>query len=401
MLRRHHGSRAPRTFVACATIAALLVAGCGGDDGEPSEAPRGGPTVKLGSVFSVSGAGIAFGPQQLRAARLAAQRVNREGGVDGARLEIVQRDDGSDPERTPEVMRELIEEERVLALLGPTFSNAAATGDPLANRLGVPVLAVSNTGPGVVGECPYPCELVFRNSLGEAEAIPANVRSLIGGGTAVAGAIVAYPREDPFARSTAEIAVDAFVANDATTAEVEFDDPSRLEELPGVPEALMIVASSGEVAAEAIEAARDGGYEGPILGGNAFNSSLAAERAGAAGEGARSAAAWYLGNDEEANREFVEAYRDAHGEEPDQFAAQAYTGVLLLAEAAAAADLSLANPRADRAALAEALAEVEIETPLGPFRFTAEHDVSQPVWIVEMDGEGGYELVERVDPEAP
>jgi len=394
--------KSPSAFAACFVAVALLVAGCGGDeggDGTAGGAGSGGePTVRLGSVFSVSGAGVAFGPQQLRGARLAAERINRDGGIDGARLQIVQRDDGSDPERTPEAMRELIEEERVLAVLGPTFSNAAATADPLADELGVPILAVSNTGPGIVGECPYPCRLVFRDSLGEATAIPANVRSLIGGGAQVAGAIVAYPEDDPFAKSSAAIAVDAFVANDATTAEIEFDDPARLEELPGLPEAVMIVASSGEVAAEAIRAARDGGYEGPILGGNAFNSRLAAERAGAAGEGARSAAAWYEGNPSAVNEEFVAAYRDAHGEAPDQFAAQAYTGVLLLAEAAAAADLSLDDLDADRAALARALARVRIETPLGPFRFTADHDVSQPIWIVAMDGEGGYDLVERIEP---
>lgn len=387
------------TVAACMAIAALLVAGCGGgDDGDMGSAPGDGDAVRLGSVFSVSGAGVAFGPQQLRGARLAARHVNRDGGIDGARLELVQRDDESDPERTPEAMRELIEEEGVLALLGPTFSNAAATGHPLADELGVPVVAVSNTGPGIVGDCAYPCELVFRASLGEATAIPANIRSMAEGGGYVAGAIVAYPENDPFARSTAAIAVRALVANDTTAAELQFGDAAQLERLPGAPEALMITASSGEVAAEAIRAARDGGYEGPILGGNAFNSRLAAERAGAAGEGARSAAAWYRGNRSEQNAEFVAAYRDAYGEAPDQFAAQAYTGVLVLAEAASAADLPPGDLDASRAALAKALEEVRMQTPLGPFRFTADHDVSQPIWIVEMDGSGGYELVERLAP---
>ncbi len=92
----------------------------------------------------------------------------------------------------------------------------------------------------------------------------------------------------------------------------------------------------------------------------------------------------------------MDEYRSAYGEEPDQFAAQAYTGVELLAAAAADADLSFDDLAADREAVVPALEQVERETPLGDFAFTADHDVSQPIWIVEMNGQGGYELIEEV-----
>jgi hypothetical protein len=39
---------------------------------------------------------------------------------------------------------------------------------------------------------------------------------------------------------------------------------------------------------------------------------------------------------------------------------------------------------------------VDEETPLGDFTFTADHDVSQPIWVVRLDGEGGYDLVEEI-----
>jgi branched-chain amino acid transport system substrate-binding protein len=114
------------------------------------------------------------------------------------------------------------------------------------------------------------------------------------------------------------------------------------------------------------------------------------------GKGAQSAAAWYAGNDSEENREFIEAYQQAYGEEPDQFAAQAYTGVELLAEAADDADLSFENLEADRNLMVASLEQVQEDTPLGEFAFTPDHDVIQPIWIVEMNGQGGYKLVEKV-----
>ena len=96
--------------------------------------------------------------------------------MNGAEIELLQRDDGGDPASArPRRWRRSISEDEVLAVLGPTFSNSAAEADPIANKAGTPVLAVSNTGPGIVGDCPYPCDLVFRDSLGEADAIPANV----------------------------------------------------------------------------------------------------------------------------------------------------------------------------------------------------------------------------------
>jgi branched-chain amino acid transport system substrate-binding protein len=379
----------------CAALALSLA--CFGASGATgvSAGRAAGRTVSFGSVFSVSGIGAPFGPQQVRGARLAARRVNAVGGIVGARLRIRQRNDRSDAARTPGAMRGLIRRDKVLALLGPTFSNTAATGDPVADRLGTPVLAVSNTGPGIVGDCPYPCRLVFRDSLGEEAAIPADVRSLLGERSKIAKAVVAYPREDPFGKSSAEIAARAFAAAGVSAAEIEFGEPAELQALPAGTGALMITASSGEAAVAALKAARQGGYAGPILGGNALNSRIAAARAGAAGKGARSAAAWYLGNPSAENTEFVHAYRAAYGTQPDQFAAQAYTGVLLLARAAREAGLSFKHLAADRLALAAALAKVKLDTPLGHFRFTADHDVSQPIWIDAMNGRGGRELIER------
>jgi nitrogen fixation protein FixH len=40
---------------------------------------------------------------------------------------------------------------------------------------------------------------------------------------------------------------------------------------------------------------------------------------------------------------------------------------------------------------------VSIDSPLGPFKFTANHDVKQTVWIIQMDGQGGFTLVHQIN----
>ncbi len=313
-------------------------------------------------------------------------------------MTLEQEDDAGDPATSAALMKDLIEGSGSLAVLGPTFSNSSAEAHPVANRLKTPVLAVSNTGPGIVGDCDYPCQYIFRNSLGEAEAIPANVREYVSASDPSAADII-YPDGDAFGETSARTARQAFRSEGVSIRQV-FEIPSAgVASIGnrGGNNGVMITASSGEAVVTLVRQLRKSiGFKGQILGGNAFNSLTAAEALGRVGKGAQSAAAWFAGNDSQENERFIDAYTSRYGQGPDQFAAQAYTGVKLLAAAAASADLAFEDIAADRDAVEASLEGVEMETPLGEFSFTADHDVSQPIWIVRMDGRGGYELVEKV-----
>lgn len=399
-----------------AALIAWLVAGCGDDDDGTTTTQNGatveieaddqaeaasGQTLKIGSLFATEGAGQPFGPQQVAGAQLAVDQINADGGVDGATLELVQADGDGDPAKAVSLANDLIDDDEVLAVLGATFSNTSNDVHPLADELGIPMLAVSNTSSGIVGDCAYPCDLVFRNSLGEEAAIPANIEHYVAENDLAEGsipgtAVVIHPDDDPFGATSAGIAQVAFADAGLAETPVVHGDKAIDRAVKMKPQVVMITASSGELAAKLVRGLRKAGYRGDILGGNAFNSRLTGQLMGPAGRGIRVAAAWFARNPSEENREFVTAYRQATGEQPDQFAAQAYAGVQLLAEAADDAELSFSDLPADRLALADALAQVEEDTPLGEFSFTADHDVSQPIWLVETTGKGGFRLIEEL-----
>jgi branched-chain amino acid transport system substrate-binding protein len=368
--------------------------------GKASKAP-----LPIGVVFSLTGGGNVYGPQQLRAARLAVAQVNAAGGIDGAKLRLVVLDDRSEPPQGAADMRRLIQKDGVLAILGPTLSDVAVAADPVADLLQTPVLAVSNTKRGIVGDCLYPCTWVWRDSLGEAVAVPANItdyRLRFHPSTAV----VLHTSDDVLGSDEASIARSSFAENGIRVlASITLPRTGSVSRGVGravaaKPDVIFVATTFGAVAAKAIKEARAAGFTGVFLGSNTMNSAATTRAAGAAGEGTRSGAAWYPGNDFPANAEFVTAYRQAYREAPDQFAAQAFVGVQILAAAMASAGLGgSTEPLAERrAALQEALGDVALMTALGPFRFTPDHDVSQIVWVLAMDGRGGHDLVGFCNP---
>ncbi|MDQ1361902.1 MAG: branched-chain amino acid transport system substrate-binding protein [Acidimicrobiaceae bacterium] len=394
-----------RRGVFSAFIVLILVTGLSSMAGAAttggSKQPWAGKVITLGAVFSTTGTGVAYGPQQVKGAQLAVRQINAAGGIKGATLRLVIDNDDSQPAQSAAVMASLITSQSVLAVLGPTFSNSAAAADPVANSLSTTVLAVSNTGPGIVGSCSYPCSWIFRDSLGDASSVPANVNYYVKYARPQS-AVVIYPATDPFGVSTAQITTKAFTASGVNhVSSTAVPDPTALTSpvqsaLASHPTVVAITASSATVAGALIKELRSQGFGGQILGGNAFNSPTAAATAGPSGKGARSGAAWYLGNRSPVNRAFVSAYKKRYGASPDQFAALAYTGVQLLAKAARSAPLRFASTADDRLAIKTALARVRMNSPLGSFHFTADHDVDQPIWIVSMNGTGGYSLVRQL-----
>jgi branched-chain amino acid transport system substrate-binding protein len=141
----------------------LLVAACGGDDddddgaatdttaadGETTtsdgEAPAGDGVYKVGSLLPSTGALAFLGPPMIGGVEMAVQEINDAGGVNGAPMELVQQDDGTDPD-IASTAADFLLAENVDVIVG-----AAGSGVSLAvidKITGTPVVqcSPSNTG---------------------------------------------------------------------------------------------------------------------------------------------------------------------------------------------------------------------------------------------------------------
>jgi branched-chain amino acid transport system substrate-binding protein len=374
-------------------VGVLLLASCGGGTATPSgnpatatvAAPK--PDIKIGLATAKSGAANFYNPQQSNGALLAVDQINAAGGIAGAKLQLIVEDDGSVRDQGITAFRKFIEQDKVVAILGPTLSAVAAGAHPVAQAAGVPVIAISNTGLGIVGKCEYgPCDWIFRASLGEQSAVPETVKAATGK-LGLKKVVIIYG-DGKFELDDLTIFKEAFKANGVTVAKEIAYTAKDVDFAPFVtqakgenPDAVVASSLAGPAGKILDEVAKQ--MPGKrVIGGNGLNSAalLSNANAGLIVVGT----AWSKASTDKTNTDFVAAYKTKFGADPDQFAAQSYTAMIVLADA-----LKRSGNATDRAAVKKALEGVSsLATPLGAFSFTTDHDVKQPTFVMTVkDGQ--------------
>jgi branched-chain amino acid transport system substrate-binding protein len=111
---------------------ALGLAGCGvtSEPVEPSKAPKPGETptpvsvapLKIGALFAVTGPASNLGGPEAKTAQMLVEKINQAGGVGGRQIMLVVKDTGGKPENAISMAKQFIDEEKVLAIIGPSTS---------------------------------------------------------------------------------------------------------------------------------------------------------------------------------------------------------------------------------------------------------------------------------------
>ena len=81
-----------------------------------------GETIKIGAIFSVTGPASFLGAPEEKTARMMVDEINSNGGVDGKMLKLIVKDSTGSPEKAISFAKQLIEEEKVFAIIGPSTS---------------------------------------------------------------------------------------------------------------------------------------------------------------------------------------------------------------------------------------------------------------------------------------
>lgn len=101
-------------------------------------------TIKIGGLLETSGFVASLGQPGLEGASLAIEQVNAKGGIGGKKLELVNVNTESDNTKTVSAAKRLIEQDDVVAFVGPMNSGSSYAVIDTVQRAGVPM--ISNGG---------------------------------------------------------------------------------------------------------------------------------------------------------------------------------------------------------------------------------------------------------------
>ena len=137
-------SRAPSRFRQLLAAGGLLIAALGAGLA-PAPASAADP-IKIGLVAALSGQSAKSGEAITRGLTIAIEEVNAAGGVLGRPLELVSRDDESNPGKGLLAARELVQREKVAVLFGGLDTPVSLAIVPFANQARVPFMGVWAAG---------------------------------------------------------------------------------------------------------------------------------------------------------------------------------------------------------------------------------------------------------------
>jgi len=329
----------------------------------------GAAEIKIGVAAALTGNAAQYGVPIRKALELAVREINGRGGVSGTELELIIEDEQGKKEEAINSFRKLIFQDKVLMLFGPTLSNSAQASDPVAQAAGTVAFGTSNTADGITSIGDY----VFRNSVTERDILPVTLK-VAAHKTGMKKVAVLYGNDDIFTKSgydnfkkaLQDLKISITATETFAKGDVGFK-PQLTNIKASNPDAVVLSALVAEGAPIMIQA-RQLGIQLPFIGGNGMNSPRIFELAKNSSENLWVGSPWSVESPTPENKRFIDSYQKAYQEMPDQFAAQAYDGMYIAAQALKKIKLT-GKVEADRKALRDALPATQWTGATGPFKF--------------------------------
>ena len=104
-------------------------------------------TIKVGEIATVTGDFAAYGVAEVESVKIAVEEINAAGGVLGKPLEVVMYDCRTRQEDMVNAARRLVEQDKVVAVIGPSGSGLCIAAAPIFNKGQVPHIGTLPTNP--------------------------------------------------------------------------------------------------------------------------------------------------------------------------------------------------------------------------------------------------------------
>ena len=392
------GSRAKKTKAVLLTLplfALLVFAGSCQRQQNPEDA-RDRSTIKIGYFGDLSGPTFNFGESAKNGVLMAADEINQAGGINGRRIDVVIDDDQGSPERAANLVSKLINQDKVVALIGGGASGSSLAAAPKAQSAKVPLISPSSTNPAVTQAGDY----IFRACF--IDAFQGEVMARFAANTLkVRKAAIMVDFNSPYSRGLTEFFELSFtklggqVVSKQSYAQGDPDYKGQLSFIrAAAPDIIYVPGYYGDVAIIAKQA-RQLGLTQPLLGGDGWDAPELWDLGGDALNGSYISNHYSVEDPSPAIQKFVHDYRLRYGNlTPDAHAALAYDATRFLADAIQRAGST------DGHKLREALAQTKnLSGVTGVISMDSERNAVKPAVVLKLQ-DAKYIYQETIQPEA-
>lgn len=293
--------------------------------------------IRIGGIYSVSGPAAPFGVPERDIVEAFAAKVNKEGGIKGAQVEMVFCDDQTNPTESARCATKLIRQEGVVAILGSTIGTGTLALMPIAMANKIPVLAPVSTIPVTSKDNAF-WPWVFRTAPNDALMI----RGMMERGVFAPGRkrVAVMYQEDAYGEAGMKMAT-ALTKDRGIQVVATVAAPLNAIDLTAAatnirnadPDVVLLHTAAPALGAAFVRAARQVGIKAPIVGAGPLSQRPFIDAAGAAADGIQMVAMSNWDDPTDKQKELAKIIVAA-GKTPKGFAEIiASTGFLAAAEA--------------------------------------------------------------------
>ena len=371
-------------IAALCAATAVGASGCGTKSGDAAGGDGEKLTeYKIGAYLSLSGAETQFGVDTREGIELAIDEVNEAGGVKGKKLKVYYEDDKSSPQEATNKVTQLIDRNKVIAILGEVASARSKAGGIVSNKKGVPMITPSSTNPDVTKVGPFVFRVCFTDDVQGQKGAEFVVKTL--GKKKVA---LLFASDDLYSSGLAENFKKGLkdsggeLAIEKSFLKSETNFTTYINEIMAAKPDVIYAPIYYNAMVPIARQAKAAGVKGEMfVGGDGWDADSLLTDAGDEMEGAYFTNHYAPDVPWENSRKFVAAYKARFKRDPSSLAAQGYDSAKLLADAIKRAKGD--KPDDVRAAIAETKG---FQGATGTINIDAERNADKPIVVVQIKG---------------
>lgn len=337
---------------AVVAIAALALGAC-------TSGGSGSGTINLGGGFALTGIESALDLPASNGATLAVKEINAAGGLLGKQINFIVHDSQYKMDVTAQTAKQFVEQDKVPLFIGYTDTDSVLASGPTFQAAKIPFITVGATSPKIPAQVG---DMMFLASFGD------NVQAAVGaeysfknfGKTAYFlwdkgveyTTLLGQYFKTRFTELGGTIALEDSYEDSATDFSAQI---AKIKVLPTPPDFYYVAAMPYNVG-PVVKQFRDAGLDGPIVGGDGYDTPDLLSVAGDAANNVffTTHALMDATGGTDGIKKFIAAYKTAYGHDPENaFAALGYDTVYLLGDAVKRANST------DSAAVKKALEETK------------------------------------------